>query len=91
MQYIVCYDIADDQRRSRIAGTLLDFGRRLQESVFVAFLEPDLLDQMKQRLEAVIDREQDSICIFSLCNACGPKAITMGVAEIPLDKAYYIV
>jgi hypothetical protein len=39
MQYVVCYDIADDARRSRVSNCLLDFGTRVQESVFVANLE----------------------------------------------------
>ena len=39
MQYVVCYDIADDARRSRISQILLDFGTRVQESVFVAHLD----------------------------------------------------
>ena len=41
MQYVICYDISDDRRRSRIASLLLDFGTRVHESVFVAELGPD--------------------------------------------------
>lgn len=30
MRYLVSYDIPDDQRRNRLAKTLLDFGDRVQ-------------------------------------------------------------
>ena len=42
MLYIVCYDIADERRRTRVAGTLLDYGRRLEESVFAVNLDEEL-------------------------------------------------
>ena len=42
MQYVICYDIADDGRRGRVASTLLDFGTRVEESVFVAQLDEEL-------------------------------------------------
>ena len=33
MQYVICYDIADDRRRDRIASALLDYGPRAQEKI----------------------------------------------------------
>src|SRR5437660_1753461 len=54
MQYVVCYDIADDGRRSRVSSLLLDFGTRVQESVFVAHLDEDLKERMRERLKRVV-------------------------------------
>ena len=51
MQYVICYDIADDRRRNRVATALLDFGQRVQESVFVAHLDEELAARMKERVE----------------------------------------
>jgi CRISPR-associated endonuclease Cas2 len=47
----VCYDISDDARRSRISSLPLDFGTRIQESVFVAHLDADLAARMQERHE----------------------------------------
>ena len=53
MRYLVCYDIADDRRRDRLAGALLDFGPRLQESVFLLDLDEELLVRLKERVTKV--------------------------------------
>jgi CRISPR/Cas system-associated endoribonuclease Cas2 len=55
LQYVICYDIADDRRRNRIATALLDFGQRVQESVFVAHLDEELAARMKERVERLVD------------------------------------
>jgi CRISPR-associated protein Cas2 len=34
MQWLICYDIADDRRRDRVVSWLKRFGHRVQESVF---------------------------------------------------------
>jgi hypothetical protein len=39
VQYVICYDLSDAVRRRRVASALPDFGRRVQESVFVAHLD----------------------------------------------------
>lgn len=36
--WLICYDIADDRRRDRVASWLLRHGNRVQESVFEAQL-----------------------------------------------------
>ncbi|MBY0508405.1 MAG: CRISPR-associated endonuclease Cas2 [Bryobacteraceae bacterium] len=40
MRFVICYDITDDRRRARVSAALLDYGARLQESVFVATHTP---------------------------------------------------
>jgi CRISPR-associated protein Cas2 len=91
MQYVICYDIADDARRSRVSGVLLDFGPRVQESVFLANLDDHLADKMRGRLERLIDVRQDRLHVFALCSACAPKVWTVGLAEVPRDQDYYVL
>ena len=50
MQYWVCYDIADDRRRQRLSDALLDFGSRVQESVFQCRLDAALAEEMMRRV-----------------------------------------
>lgn len=91
MQYIVSYDIADERRRARVAGTLLDYGRRLEESVFALNLDEELTIQMKQRLQRQINESEDTLHVFPLCTGCAGKVEVMGRAEIPGEKAFYVI
>ena len=91
MQYIVCYDISDDRRRSRAALALLDFGARIQESVFVAHLDEELAERMRERLSRVVDPDQDRVHVFGICEACSKRVCTMGGAPVERDPEWYVV
>ena len=71
MEYVVCYDLSDDRRRDRLAKALLDYGERVQESVFVAHLDEELYGRMLERIAKVIDEVEDRVHVFGLCGACG--------------------
>ena len=68
MQYVISYDLADDGRRNRLASALLDFGARVQESVFVANLDDELakdmgfpsLDEVKKKIRENLTNEAQS-------------------------------
>ena len=91
MQYVICYDIADDRRRDRVASALLDYGPRVQESVFVANLDDDLAAKMLARLTKLVDVHFDRVHIFELCGACQPKTHMLGTAEIVEEREFYVI
>ena len=91
MDYLICYDIPDDNRRSRLAGLLLDFGKRVQRSVFYAHLDAQLSKRLCERLNQTIDESEDSLLIIPLCAACAEKTILIGKGEIPEDRPWYIL
>jgi CRISPR-associated protein Cas2 len=91
MQYVVCYDIADDRRRNRVAMLLLDFGTRVQESVFVAHLDDELAERMWERLRGAVDRDWDKVHVFELCGACEGRTVVLGQGEVVHDPEWYIV
>ena len=91
MQYVVCYDIADDARRSRVSNCLLDFGKRVQESVFIANLEDEDAARMVQRLDRLVHPNLDCVHIFELCAACDGKTRVLGVAETVRDQEFYVI
>ena len=92
MRYIVCYDITDDRRREHLSTILLDFGRRIQESVFVADLDDELAGKMRERVEKVLDVAFDRLHIFPLCRACSGRAVSLGAAaELPKDQEFYVL
>jgi CRISPR-associated protein Cas2 len=91
MQYVVCYDIADDQRRERLARVLLDFGSRIQESVFLAHLDDTLAANMRERIRKLVDPDLDRVHLFLLCEACSGKVEVLGTAEVPKDQDFYVI
>jgi CRISPR-associated protein Cas2 len=91
MQYVVCYDIADDARRSRVSNCLLDFGKRVQESVFIANLEDEDATRMVQRLERLVHPNLDCVHIFELCAACDSKTRVLGAGETVRDQEFYVI
>jgi CRISPR-associated protein Cas2 len=91
MQYVVCYDIADDARRSRISQVLLDFGVRVQESVFVAHLDDPLVARLRDRMLRVVDKEQDRVHMFQICGACEKKASVLGDEPVSTDPEFYVI
>ena len=92
MFYLVAYDIPDDQRRTKVAKILEDFGDRVQYSVFEMELDrPEQLDEMQSRLEGVIDPQADGIRIYFLCQGCRTKIAILGQGEVYEDKDVYIV
>ncbi len=91
MRFIICYDISDNRRRERIATALLDFGCRIQESVFVATLDAELKDRMFVRLGKLMSEAEDSIFVFALCGACEEKLQVLGIGCFPRDKPFYVL
>ena len=91
MRYIVCYDIADDRRRNRLATALLDFGKRAQESVFLADLDEALAAEMIDRIRAIVRADEDKVHIFPACKSCTSNSIEFGRAERIQDSKYYVI
>jgi CRISPR-associated protein Cas2 len=91
MRYIISYDITDDKRRLRIANLLLNYGVRVQYSVFECRLNEALLAKLRARLERLLKPDEDNIRIYRLCTACEREIIALGNAEAIVEKDVYIV
>ena len=77
MRYVICYDIADDRRRGKVAKLLEGLGRRVQKSVF----ECDLTHRRLQAVMKIISNlmEEDDCCsAYAVCLECLPKQIALG-------------
>ena len=70
VKWLVCYDVADDLRRAHLNRVLLDYGLRIQESVFWVDAEEDLIARMRQRLAVVVSIQEDSLWMVPVCNTC---------------------
>jgi CRISPR-associated protein Cas2 len=67
---VVAYDVTDDDRRERIARALLDFGTRVQKSVFECSLTARDLRRMRARVNALLSPGDDRVRYYTLCGAC---------------------
>ncbi len=91
MFYIVSYDIPDDRKRTMVAKTMLDFGTRVQCSVFECIIEEDkLLETMIARLNRLVS-DEDSVRIYALCAKCEKVIKVLGDGEITKDEKVFIL
>ena len=91
MFYVVSYDIPDDKRRISIAKTLLDFGARVQYSVFECIMDDNLHQELMDRLSRIVAEEEDKIRIYALCANCEGRIAVLGRGEVTKDKEVYIL
>ncbi len=71
MMVLVSYDVATsepegDKRLRRVAKTCLDYGQRVQNSVFECKVDPAQLVTFKARLLEIINPETDSLRFYHL-------------------------
>ncbi len=74
MNYIITYDIQNDKRRKKISDELEAYGRRVNYSVFECEFNKTKLKKLKQKLEEIVDKKEDSLRFYHLCQNCIPKS-----------------
>jgi len=78
MNMIVAYDIADERRLASIAKIMIDYGTRVQKSIFELQVTPGVFKEMKKRLESVMVTEEDGVKYFPLCGRCAQTVEIIG-------------
>jgi len=91
MRYLISYDIPDNKRRLKLAKRLLDFGNRVQYSVFEAVLEQVFFEKMIKTINIIIDETEDSVRIYPLCAMCEANIKIIGRGTIPQEEEVYIL
>lgn len=71
MQVLITYDVetvssAGKRRLRQVAKVCVDYGQRVQNSVFELNIYPADLVEIKNKLRKIIDPEKDSIRIYNL-------------------------
>lgn len=71
MMVLVTYDVSTVDKRGqarlrRVAKACLDYGQRVQNSVFECVVDPAQWTSLKAKLEAIIDPESDSLRYYFL-------------------------
>lgn len=70
MLRLVAYDISNPRTLRRIAKVCLDFGIRLEKSVFECDLPEEDFAELWKRLCEQADEETDSLVAYPICAAC---------------------
>ena len=91
MLYTISYDIPDDKRRLKIAKILLDYGPRVQYSVFEAQLDTAALDRLRKRIADHVEPAEDSVRIYPHCITCAARIEIIGQGTVSQDPEFIII
>lgn len=86
MLVLVTYDVNTTDKSGRrrlrhVAKKCMDYGQRVQNSVFECSLEPDQYVKLKSDLEKIIDDERDSLRFYLLGKNWVKRVETLGNDE----------
>ncbi len=85
MNYLICYDIVENKKRTHFAKMLDGFGDRVQKSVFeLPKLDKDTFEACLRKIKSFELDEDDSVRIYPLCEACR-KAIKIFGAGVAME------
>ena len=81
MQYLICYDIAEDYHRRQVAKYLESIAHRQQYSIFMFQGSEGQAGQIRERLlELTATSEHTLLLVVPMCNACVAKLWQSGEA-----------
>ena len=83
MYVLVTYDVATDdaagaRRLRRVAKLCVEYGQRVQCSVFECLVDPAQYEMLKHRLSKIIDEEKDSLLFYNLGKNWKPRVERLG-------------
>jgi len=88
---VIAYDIPVDKRRNKIASVLKDYGVRVQYSVFECKLRPEDFLKLKNALEKIVNKKEDRLYFYKLCEECYKKIVRKGSVQPIIDEEVLIV
>jgi len=92
MNMIIAYDIAHPKRLTRVAKIIMDYGYRVQKSIFEVTVDDRRFIEMKSRIDDVIEPAEDGVKFFPLCEKCAGTLENIGNGIfIDPDKEYYVL
>lgn len=79
---LVCYDITNPKRLHKIAKICEGYGIRLQKSCFQCDTDTGMLKQLISDIYEVMNKETDSLLVYTFCDDCVRQSITDGPNKI---------
>lgn len=78
MFWVICYDITDDKRRSKVVKIMESYGRRAQYSVFECDISDGQQMTIQAKLADVVDEDEDDVRFYPLNEADIQRVRTLG-------------
>jgi CRISPR-associated protein Cas2 len=92
LHIVASYDISDPKRLTKVAKAMKDYGRRALKSVFECNLTPKMFDEMKYRVDEIIEPIEDTVRYYKLCGKCLREVDHSGKGEeFQEDEDYLVV
>ncbi len=89
---VMVYDIASDQRRTKLHALLKEYGEPVQESAFEARLTITERKHLLRRVGQLIDSAADRFVIYPIARDQEAGIIAMGMPRTEVKaRSYYIV
>jgi CRISPR-associated protein Cas2 len=83
--------IQNDKRRKKISDELEAYGYRVNFSVFECELNQTKLKKLKSKLEELINKKEDSLRFYHICENCLPKSFELCNREDIFEKKEYFI
>jgi len=90
MRYVIAYDVRDNGNRTRLSNLLLDYGERVQKSVFEADLKKEEMRTIVARAEKLLEAG-DSLRVYPVCENCSRNMELRGREAAALHLSFRIV
>ncbi len=90
MVRVIAYDIASPKRLRRVAKTCLDYGIRIEKSVFECDLNDSQFAELWVKLKRITVANEDSLVAYSMCKKCENGVLTEGLTVRPQKVDLYI-
>ena len=88
--YVIAYDIPNDRRRTKIHKLLCGFGEWTQFSLFECFLSQKENLILREKLDQLVEADEDSIRFYPLCANCLARVETIGSTQ-PSEPTIFVV
>ena len=90
--WLIIYDIREPKRLSKIAKEMLNYGIRVQKSVFETEADTKTLERLRKNVKSIME-EEDYVVFFSVCERDWQKRMKYGPArfEEPEEKPFRIL
>lgn len=87
----IAYDVADDNRRAKVARLLYGVANRVQKSVFEGYLDEATFERVVRKLANLLDPQTDSVRLYRLCKTCRNQITVLGRGRVEKPKDVFIV
>ncbi len=91
LHIVASYDISDPKRLTKVARAMKGYGERVLRSVFECNLDENIFEEMKAKIDEIIEPIEDSVRFYVLCEKCTREVEYSGKGEKFQEDEDYLV